>query len=273
MISVPSLPTIKTQSPHRRESTGQVKAPVVAASGSTSPQGKGPRPPAKGMVEFEVREGDLAIAFGDVVLGKVKDMKEARGITETTRSRLWESGEIPFSIDRGIVNPQAIHGAIEVFHTQTSVRFVPFSGQKDVLVFVPAQALCASYLGKMGGGQPIYIAPDCGVNEVMHEIMHALGFVHEQSRTDRDKYLEILWTNIDPQFWLQFWIVPDDLIHDYVGSVFSFDAESIMLYSPDAFAKTPGTMTMRSRQGLELHPSRGTFSRVDRERLQYLYGR
>ena len=53
------------------------------------------------------------------------------------------------------------------------------------------------YLKK--GMQELSIGKDCNSKGIiLHELMHALGFWHEQSRSDRQSYLEVLWENINP---------------------------------------------------------------------------
>ena len=43
------------------------------------------------------------------------------------------------------------------------------------------------------------LGPNCVSKGIaLHEIMHLLGFFHEHTRFDRDKYINVLWDNIDP---------------------------------------------------------------------------
>jgi len=38
----------------------------------------------------------------------------------------------------------------------------------------------------------------------MHELMHAVGFFHEQSRTDRDDFITVHFDNIKPGAYSKF---------------------------------------------------------------------
>uniref|UniRef100_A0A3Q3EGP3 Metalloendopeptidase n=1 Tax=Labrus bergylta TaxID=56723 RepID=A0A3Q3EGP3_9LABR len=65
---------------------------------------------------------------------------------------------------------------------------------------------------------------------IQHEINHALGFQHEQSRSDRDNYVRINWENIDPQMAGNFHRESTNNLNT------PYDYSSIMHYGRTAFS-------------------------------------
>ena len=63
---------------------------------------------------------------------------------------------------------------------------------------------------------------------VLHELGHAIGFWHEQSRPDRDDYIKIIWENVDPNYAANF----DKYSYYEIDSrEVTYDYKSIMHYS------------------------------------------
>ncbi|MCB9024935.1 MAG: M12 family metallopeptidase [Bdellovibrionaceae bacterium] len=225
-----------------------------------------------GHVMFEIKMGDWAVSYGDVLLGKISSQNPIHsGQFKPPSPRLWPSAEIPYVIDQDYPYKELVEDVIAYFHEMTPIRFVKPTDQKDGLIFKLADEHCYSYLGRVGGYQPIFLSEECRGPQIIHEILHALGFIHEQSRVDRDQYLKIIWEEIKPGYELQFTEVPPAFMISVLGS--PFDYNSIMLYSSNAFSKDPSIAVMKSLTKKEIQPNRDGLSKVDRQRLYKLYGK
>lgn len=75
---------------------------------------------------------------------------------------------------------------------------------------------------------------------IMHEMLHALGFYHQQSSADRDKYVRIAVENIQEGKEHNFEKF-DDIIVDNFDQ--EYDYGSVLHYSPYGFSKN-GEMTI-----------------------------
>lgn len=87
-------------------------------------------------------------------------------------------------------------------HTQKS-NVVLFICQLHCLwcdVIMLHQSRCWSFVGRRGGGQVVSLMRNgCVFHQIVqHELLHALGFNHEQTRSDRDSHVRILLENVIP---------------------------------------------------------------------------
>jgi hypothetical protein len=164
--------------------------------------------------------------------------------------RLWTKGIVPYVITLA-VSPatDGLKSAMQAITSNTGIKFVERTNETDYLEFVKSDQAntCGSYVGRQGGAQSVFVQAGvggCGLAANVHELLHAVGLWHEQSRTDRDTYVEILYDNITEEYKSQFDILPGVILGAY-------DFTSVMHYGVKFFSKN-GNDTIRSRNGQKI---------------------
>lgn len=219
---------------------------------------------------FELLNG-YVVAYGDILLGRpTRDDFPKAGYIEKPKLRYWESNRIPFSIHADVRDPERILRVVQYFNQHTPLKFVPYNGEPDNIVFLPFDELCLSYLGKIGGNQPIYLDDRCGDQEISHELMHALGFIHEHSRADRDNYVRVDWGNVERDKESQFMVTPPELNKPMDRR--PFDYNSVMIYPPTMFALDRSRPVLIPIGDKPIEPARQGLSAEDVQRLILVYG-
>lgn len=175
---------------------------------------------------------DMAIMEGDIVLGpSILYSGEVQvAIAIDGDSYRWKNGIIPYSVQAGHPKKELIQEAIQHIHEQTNIRLIPRGSQKDYVHFITGDG-CWSRVGRVGGHQKINIGA-CGFGSIVHEILHAAGLWHEQSRSDRDDNIQVLWDNIESGKEHNFKKHVSDGI-----DIGAYNCESIMHYPAKAFSK------------------------------------
>ncbi|XP_047426135.1 astacin-like metalloendopeptidase isoform X2 [Mugil cephalus] len=141
------------------------------------------------------------------LLNKNHRVLEGDMILRTNRNvvgETWPTLEIPYVISPDLASKKhEILSAMELVSKQTCVTFHQRTTEEDYLMFVTSKG-CASYVGIIGGEQPVMVAPQCSMGNIAHEILHALGFHHEHTRMDRDEYITVFPQNIMPGMEMNF---------------------------------------------------------------------
>lgn len=163
---------------------------------------------------------------------------------------------------------EAIEAAMQSFHGRTCIYFVPRQNELDFLMVENGDG-CFSSLGRQGYGQTLSInRQGCLYHGIIqHEILHALGFQHEQTRSDRDYYVRINWENIDPNMAFNF------NLGDTNNLFTPYDYSSIMHYGRTAFTMYQGVDTITPIPDPYVQiGQRNDLSYWDIQRVNLLYG-
>ncbi|XP_054474637.1 meprin A subunit alpha [Anoplopoma fimbria] len=160
--------------------------------------------------------------------------------------------------------------AFEEYRLRSCVDFKPYEGESSYVSFTKLSG-CWSYVGDDRTGQNVSIGARCDTKAIVqHELLHALGFYHEQSRSDREDYVKIWWDQIEEGMEHNFNKYEDDFITDLNTP---YDYESIMHYRPLSFNKNDSipTITTTIPYFNEVIGQRLDFSAVDITRLNRMY--
>jgi len=190
--------------------------------------------------------------------------EEDRNVIIDSR-RKWPNNIVPYKISSTFDNNARLYvaKAIRAFQRHTCIRFrdatyQDMSDDGGYIEFV-RESGCWSFVGYLGknsrkengnspkeNGSPpssrqrVSLGKGClHTTTALHEVMHALGFSHEQSRPDRDEYLNIIWNNIIPAKKDQYKIEKESTTYDT-----DYDYCSIMQYEQGSFGQVKNGKTL-----------------------------
>ncbi len=200
------------------------------------------------LIRYQVR-GGFAVVQGDIIIGTAAEVETARRavnrksleplssvlLFNTASPQQWPKATMPYVIDPDIPNSQRILDGIAHWNTKTQFHIVPRNGEANYVHFIRSTTLdaaCSSYLGMMGGGQPIATTDNCPTGSVIHELGHAWGLEHEQVRSDRNGNVTVLYQNMDKRFMYNF----DQALTSSRDAGY-YDFDSIMHYPATGFTR------------------------------------
>jgi Astacin (Peptidase family M12A)/Bacterial tandem repeat domain 1 len=132
-------------------------------------------------VTYEIVDGQ-AIFEEDIILGNVDAQGNltseltTQGVAIDKQAYRWPGAVVPYVISGSLSSTMQAN-------INDYVSFVVGSG-------------CSSWVGWQTLAQTINLSSGCSTGNVIHELGHAIGLWHEQSREDRDSHVTINWANI-----------------------------------------------------------------------------
>ncbi|MBI5087227.1 MAG: IPT/TIG domain-containing protein [Acidobacteria bacterium] len=210
--------------------------------------------------EFAVVEGDILVPLPS---GAAKGTRTALVAQAPFAAQPWTGGVIPYAFDPGVANREAARSAMRRWEALVPVQFKERTVETN---YVRIRAgSCSSSIGMAGGVQSMYA--DCPPGAMIHELGHILGLLHEHTRHDAGRWLDIPFARLPfnrVTSWYPMRRAADSGPYDYA---------SIMHYPliDDLFGH-PGVTTIPRGIPTAYDAENGQPSRGDVEALHRFYG-
>ncbi|XP_065087659.1 zinc metalloproteinase nas-4-like [Ochlerotatus camptorhynchus] len=133
-----------------------------------------------------------------------------------------------------------IHRALDTIANASCLSFIETDENATAYVRVVGDNVgCFSEVGYQDSVQDLNLAPNTLENgcfrlgTIIHEFLHAVGFFHMQSATERDDYVTIVWENIEQGHGHNFEKYNSTFV---TGFNVQYDYGSVLHYSDTAFS-------------------------------------
>ncbi|XP_062621317.1 zinc metalloproteinase nas-13-like [Saccostrea cucullata] len=208
---------------------------------------------------------------GDII-GQPSIHREKRNAIRVNMWK-WKNNVIPYTIEKNGISSyglSVIQSAIDQYNSdQSCLKWRPRTNEEDYVV-IRDGAGCYSSIGRDTGPQNLVLGSTCYFKGViLHEMNHAAGFFHEQSRYDRDDYILVNWENVQDGKTRDFTKQQKNIM-DTLGTI--YDYGSIMHYGATTFSKNGSPTLVAKFNTRGTMGQRSGFSEMDIWKIKKLYG-
>ncbi|MGO8983727.1 MAG: choice-of-anchor D domain-containing protein [Terriglobales bacterium] len=220
-----------------------------------------------------------AVYQGDILLDHLEQSPngphpQSMGVAYS--SYLWPAVDglvsIPYTIDPASGDLTNLNAAITSFNNTFTglIQLVPYTNQTDYINFDfdpnNGSGSCEAYEGRVGGEQTVGGSGTCTVATILHEMGHTVGVWHEQTRPDRDTYVNVNYGAIIKASRSNF-----DQFLDNDQELTPYDYASVMEYPAFSFSRNGEPCIESIPAGMPLSNPNG-YSAGDVDGIDRLYG-